>query len=52
MEKKIVSLEIPIDIINELFQFLASKPYSEVAQLIGKLQSCKINYEENEQTKN
>lgn len=52
MEKKIVSLEVPVDVINEVFQFLASKPYSEVAQLIGKLQASKLIYEENEQTKN
>ena len=42
--QEVVLATIPVVLVNGVLQYLASKPYSEVAELVNKIQSdVKIN---------
>ena len=42
--QEVVLATIPVVLVNAVLQYLASKPYSEVAELVNKIQSdVKIN---------
>jgi len=45
MEKKLIALTVTVEVANKLLQYLSTKPYAEVVELINLVQKSEPVYE-------